>query len=313
LITKLFSDGCYIIGASDEYSDLLGGKILNVNGTDIDEVFKAMSTIMPIDNPFGYKLQFDFYFRNITYLHGLGICNTDETAEIEYIKDGKTGRINIHSVNEEEFPDLIRYQAKYDKKYPIYLEYYRRGNLKFYWAKYLEDENILYVQINGIMSLEDSPLSEFCDSIKTLAREKDISAFVLDIRNNGGGNTELNTHILSMMLSDEINSKGKSFTVLGCNTFSAAQNLTTVIENYTETIFIGEPTSSRPNFIGEIYQIPLPYSGLSISSSNIYHQHGYSADKRVWTAPHIYVEYNFSDFADGKDPVLEEIIEFVND
>ena len=177
--------------------------------------------------------------------------------------------------------------------------------------KYIEEENILYLQINIITSLEDKPLPELCDSIKTLVDTNNISAFVLDIRLNGGGNSELNKTIIKLVLSEKINKKGKLFVIIGKGTFSAAQNLTSDLEHYTDAIFIGEPTGSSPNFIGEVYPFKLPYCGLVISSSNLYHQRGnYSSDKRIWKAPDIYKEFSFTDYKNGTDPVLDAIIEY---
>ena len=170
----------------------------------------------------------------------------------------------------------------------------------------------MYVQINGITSIDTNPLPDFCDSVTSLIDSLDVSAFVLDIRNNGGGNTELNINLLEVLLSKKINIQGKSFTIIGRSTFSAAQNLTNVIEKYTQTIFIGERTSSKPHFIGEVNPFALPYSGLMVSSSNIYHQYGYSTDTRKWTAPDIYVEFDFQHFKNGTDPVMEEIIKFTS-
>ena len=43
-------------------------------------------------------------------------------------------------------------------------------------------------------------------------------------------------------------------------TFSAAQNTVTAIERETSAIFVGEPTGSRPNFIGEAIDFELPCS-----------------------------------------------------
>ena len=189
---------------------------------------------------------------------------------------------------------------------------WHKGIRKAYWYKYIKEDNILYVQINQIMSLENRPLLSFCDSINLLIDTLDISAFVLDIRNNGGGNTDLNKHILKVMLSGKINIKGKLFTVIGCNTFSAAQNLTTIIENYTETIFIGERTASKPHFIGESNAFTLPYSSVMVGSSNVFHQRGYSTDTRKWVSPDIFVEFNFEHFKNGIDPVIEEIIKYTN-
>ena len=49
-----------------------------------------------------------------------------------------------------------------------------------------------------------------------------------------------------------------------------------------------------------------------VGSSNVFHQRGYSTDTRKWVAPDILVEFNFEHFKNGIDPVIEEIINFMN-
>jgi len=306
--TKIFSDGCYINHASEEYKELLGARILKVNNTDIDSVINKVCSLIPKENELWYKFIFFVYFRNMNLLHGLEICNTADSLEITYSIDNRIERKTIISVSEQNIPEMISYHSYYKKDYPQFIE----NSDTAYWYNYAgEDKEILYVQINGIMSLEENPLSEFCDTIESLANNKDISAFVLDLRLNGGGNSSLNKNIIKLLLSDNINIKGKLFVLIGSNTFSAAQNLTSDIEHYTEAIFMGEPTGSSPNFIGEVNPFKLPYSGMQISSSNLYHQRGhYSSDKRKWIAPDIYIDFSFNDYKNGIDPVLNTIIEF---
>ena len=304
---KIFSDGCYIIRTSNNYKELLGAKIIKINNIDFDSVYNAVCTLIPKDNEMWCKREFNKYFRNMNLLHGLGLCSSKDSLEIVCSVDTKVERKNIISVKEDNSAHLIDYHSFYKAELPMFLK-----NIdKAYWYKYIKEENILYVQINSITSLKDNPLVQFSDSIKALIDTLNISAFVLDIRNNSGGGSHHNKAILKLLLSEKINKKGKLFTVIGRSTFSAAQNLASDIEYYTEAIFIGEPTGSSPNFIGETNPFKLPYSGLVISSSNVYHQRGlYSSDTRKWKAPDIYKEFSFKDFKHGIDPVLDEIIEY---
>ncbi len=304
---KIFSDGCYITEATDEYKELLGGKIIKVNQFDYDTVFEKVSSMISRDNEIWPKFFFPWFFNHMNYLHGLGISNSTDNLEITYLLNNEIKSKHINSVKEMFFPKMTDYHIAKETTAPMFY----KNRFRAYWYKYLEEDNILYAQINTITSLPDNPLEKFCDSIKTFVDTHNISAFVLDIRNNTGGNSDLNPTIVKLMLSEKINVKGKSFTVIDYTTFSAAQNLAADIEVYTETIFIGEPTGSRPNFIGEVNPFKLPYSGLVISSSNLYHQHGlYSSDTRTWIAPDIYIDFSFGDFKNGIDPVLEKIIEF---
>jgi len=303
----IFSDGCHIISATDDYKELLGAKIVKVNNIDFDDVFKSVSTLIPIDNKMWYKTLFNSYFRNINLLYGLGISNSTDSIEIVFSMDNEIKRKTLTSAYKDSIPDMRNYHSTTNIEPPLFLA----NKEQLYWFQYLENKNILYVQIDGIASLPDNPLEQFCDSIKTVVDKNNISAFVLDIRNNTGGNSELNPIIIKLLMSEKINIRGKLFTVISNTTFSAAQNLASDIENYTETIFIGEPTGSRPNFIGEINPFKLPFSGLVISSSNLYHQHGsYSADTRTWIAPDIFIDFSFYDYKNGIDSVLDAIIEY---
>jgi len=306
--TGLFSDGCYILRATDEYKELLGAKIIKINNIDFDSVFAQISSIISQDNENQAKFLFSWHLSNMNYLNGLGIADSEDSLEITYSMNNQVKTTKLGSVKGSYFPEFLRYHTEKKSVSPMFLE----NSGKAYWFKYLEDENILYAQMNVITSLPENPLEQFCDSLKTLADSIDISAFVLDIRNNTGGNSELNTITLNLLMRDNINIKGRLFTIIGNRTFSAAQNLASDIENYTETIFIGEPTGSKPNFIGEVNLFKLPFSGLVISSSNLYHQHGpYSSDTRNWIAPHVLVDFSFDDYKTGVDPVLEEIKRFV--
>ena len=311
IATRLFSDGCYIVAASEGYENLLGAKIVKVENMEFDEVYKKVCSVIPIDNEMDYRFLFDWEFRKMNILHGLGICNSIDELVIEYTLNGKLSSSKILSAKENNFPELMSYHDHYKKEYPIFLKNHRKASQKMYWFKYLKETQIMYVQVNVIGSMEDEPLSEFCDSIKAIAENEEMAAFVFDLRNNGGGNTDLNKHYLALLLSDNINIRGKLFTVIGPNTFSAAQNLSNILENYTETLFIGEPTGSKPHFIGEVNPIKLPCNGMLVSSSNIFHQHGYSTDTRTWIAPDIYVDLCFEDYKNGIDPVLEEIKDYL--
>jgi hypothetical protein len=80
------------------------------------------------------------------------------------------------------------------------------------------------------------------------------------------------------------------------------------VELHTNARFVGEPTGSRPNFVGESSIIGLPYSGLRISISSRYHQNGGSNDKRMWIAPDIPAAPDLPLWNDGRDGALEALL-----
>jgi hypothetical protein len=96
----------------------------------------------------------------------------------------------------------------------------------------------------------------------------------------------------------------------GRNTFSAAQVFANNLDRLTNAVFVGEPTGSRPNFVGEDTALRLPWSGYFGSISSRFHQ-TFNNDERIWIAPDYPVALFESDYFAGKDPVLDRLEAFI--
>ncbi len=134
---------------------------------------------------------------------------------------------------------------------------------------------------------------------------------MIDLRRNNGGNTALLPPLIhGLIRSEQINQRGKLFVIIGRRTFSAAQNAATFIERHTNAIFVGEPTGSSPNFIGEDLIFTLPYSQLMANVSDFYWQSSWPMDYRAWIAPQIYRPPTFAAYRANRDPALEAILAY---
>ena len=94
---------------------------------------------------------------------------------------------------------------------------------------------------------------------------------------------------------------------MGRNTFSAAQVFLGQMDRYTNAIFAGEPSSSRPNFVGEEVPVELPWSGAIGSMSDRYHE-TIPGDTREWIEPDIKLVLSSRDYFANKDPLLEKVL-----
>jgi C-terminal processing protease CtpA/Prc len=140
---------------------------------------------------------------------------------------------------------------------------------------------------------------------------KPIEKFVIDVRFNGGGNSFLNSGIQRpVMRNPEINKRGKLFIITGRNTFSAAQNFTTDFMRESEAIFVGEPTGSRPNFVGETNPVILPYTQMRMTVSDLYWQRSWPMDHRQWIPPDVPTEMSSAVLFAGRDAAMEAILAF---
>src|SRR5262249_16818710 len=135
---------------------------------------------------------------------------------------------------------------------PLYL----KNRAAPYWFEYLPGHQTVYCQFNSVRNDPKEPFKEFCDRLFKFVNDEKVDRLVLDLRWNGGGNTFLVRQLVhGLVRCDKVNQRGKLFVVIGRNTFSAAQNTTTDIEMHTNATFVGEPTGSSPNFIGETIRI----------------------------------------------------------
>jgi hypothetical protein len=151
-------------------------------------------------------------------------------------------------------------------------------------------------------------LTQFCDRLFKFINENEVERLVIDLRRNSGGNNFLNRPILhGLIRNDKINRRGKLFVIIGRQTFSAAMNAAAEIERHTNAIFVGEPTGSSPNFVGESVGFSLPYSKMQGSISDLYWQSSVAMDYRIWIAPALYAPLSFKLYRANRDPAMEAI------
>ena len=149
---------------------------------------------------------------------------------------------------------------------------YLRDREQNYWYEYLEDERLVYFQFNAVMNEDEGEsLADFSARLFDFIDKNEVDALVIDVRLNHGGNNFLVKPVVDAVVrTGKINEKGKLFMIIGRETFSACQNFTNRMQRETEVMFVGEPTGSSPNFVGEGNPIWLPWSGITVRGSSRY-------------------------------------------
>lgn len=193
---------------------------------------------------------------------------------------------------------------------PLYL----RNTELPYWFEHLAEHRVLFLQCNEVRDHPVETFADFCDRAFDYIDHHDVERLVLDLRWNGGGNTFLSQTLLRHLVgSQKINVWGNLFVIIGRATFSAAQNTATAIERHTKAIFVGEPTGSRPNFIGESVPFELLFSKTRVNVSDLYWQTSWPSDRRPWIPPEVYAPPGFATYREGRDPALEAILSLTED
>jgi C-terminal processing protease CtpA/Prc len=104
------------------------------------------------------------------------------------------------------------------------------------------------------------------------------------------------------------NQPGKLFALIGRGTFSSAYLNALKLKLEMKAILVGEPTGQRPNSYGEVKTMTLPQTKLPVQYSTKYFK---TMDGDPPTlAPDIQVELSSSDYANGRDAVLERVLNY---
>jgi tetratricopeptide (TPR) repeat protein len=312
-----FKDGLFIKGITKDYAQYNGMKVTKIGKYKTEEALKKLIEIIPHDNELCIDWLTPKYLMNNDYLYGLGINDSKDILKLE-LEDNAGKKItaeikksvsdfsaSFHGQNADEYVYANESSAS---PLPLYL---KRGS-EMFWFEHLTDVNYVYMQVNGISNNGNEKIKDFYDKVFRFIDSNNVEGIIIDLRLNSGGNNFLNKHLINNFIRyDKINKKGKVFTIIGRNTFSAAMNLVGDLENSTQTIFIGEPTGSRPNFTGEINFIELPNTGIKVSASSLYWQKAVSSDKRKWVFPEVYAPLSFSDYKNNIDPAMNAVYAYI--
>lgn len=307
-----FGDALWIISAAPEHRQILGQQIIEIDDQSVSRILLALDPLLSRDNRIWTSEIAMHMMRFPAILHGLGLLSAPDRITLS-LQD-RIGHCQQYAISSDTrfpdtryvvYPDMITLAQTLPQPIPLYL----RNRVLPYWFEYLPDEKLLYFQYNRVQDAEDESTAAFCNRLFDFVDTHDVSKLVVDVRWNSGGNTYLHMPIVHHLIAyNQVKPKGELFVIIGRRTYSAAMNFVTLLDRHTDAIFVGEPTGSSPNFVGEGVMTTLPYSGLSISTSDLYWQSSWPTDHRPWIAPHIYVPPSIETAWENRDPALETIM-----
>jgi hypothetical protein len=309
----LFEEGLFVTAVAEAYEHLLGAQVLAFDGEPAERVFAgAAERLVGQDNAQGPRGFAAWRLGRTALLHALGLLREPGAATLAVrLADGAASDEHVAA---QPLPPLLSrampcppgWRFLPDTR-PGPLPLYLRNCGAAYWATH--EEGLVYFQFNSVADDADEPLDAFT---RRLFDRLDADRLVIDLRWNGGGNTFLILPLLHRLIACErVNRPGGLFVIVGRRTFSAAQNFATLVGNHTHALFVGEPTGSSPNFVGETAPFRLPYSRFTVNVSDLYWQTSWPMDHRTWIAPDLYAPPTFAGFAAGRDPAMDAILAVV--
>ncbi|MFA7635568.1 MAG: peptidase S41, partial [Bacillota bacterium] len=176
-----------------------------------------------------------------------------------------------------------------------------------YWYEYLPEHKTVYFQYNSCANMEEKSFSAFSRDLFRFIDENDVDRLIVDLRNNGGGNSLVMQPFISKIRGSSLKHEDRLFVVLGRRTFSSALLNALELRNSTQATFVGEPTGGRPNHHGEVRTLFLSNIGITVGYSTKYFR--YSREDTDSMVPDVIIEPSIASFAAGRDPVVDWILQ----
>lgn len=313
-----FTDGWFIRSASRSRADLVGAKIVRIGPAAPEEAYRRVRQIIGRDNEMGARFFAPFLLAMPAVLHALELSDHPDSATFVLEREGRRSTVRLGSSSpaalmpsdtdvswwpDSGWVDLRRS----DRPAPLWL---KEDPNNHYWFEYLPRSRLVYVQLNKVGNKEDESLAAFSQRLLSFLDSADVRRVALDLRLNRGGDGYLNRPLIrSLIRARKLDQPGSLFVVIGRSTFSAAQFLVNELEQFTDAVFVGEPSGGKVNSYGDSRKITLPNSGLTVRVSTLWWQED-ERDQRQWKAPDIAAELGSSDYRNSVDPALEAILNY---
>jgi hypothetical protein len=297
LVFRRFPDGYRVVATTaSQHHDLLGALLTSIAGLPADDVLRRLSTTISHENDAWLSALTPERLVNTTVLQGLGITAPDH-GEFAFLTTA--GRrlsrdltATLHSSHDQQFPAW--------SKQPLYAQ----NDQANFWYRYLSDSQTSYIRYR--VCADPVGLATLTKQIFADAARLPVARMVFDLRDNGGGNSQVFAPLLAALASSPLNSRGRLFAIIDRGTFSSGMLNALDLSQNTAATLVGEATGGKPNSYGEVQAFRLPYSDLSIEYATRFFQLVPGDPPSL--APAVTVEFPYAAYAAGEDPYLEAIL-----
>src|SRR5262245_22789449 len=296
-----FSGGLYVTGATAETATALGMRLVAIGNTVVEDAVAAVGAIVPHQNDAWLRVQSPQWLTVAEVLAALGLAPDSEHAS--FLLEGPDGRRRLDLAPMLRGTPLTLFAPDPAAPAPAY-----RRNLSLnYWHEYDPVTRTLLIEYNRCVPMASPTPEEFSRSLLAAANANTVSRVVIDLRNNGGGDSSVINRLVADLYINrpDLAAPGTFYGIIGNGTFSAAMtNAFTIRVN--GGLLYGEPTGGRPNGYGNVATFALPISQFQVQYSTKFFK--LLEDDPDSIDPDVFVPVPFEQYLAGRDPVLEAIV-----
>jgi hypothetical protein len=302
----VFSDGLFVIDADAGFERWIGSQVLAIGTTPADVLMTRIAEYVSKDNVYTTRWTGPRFLRLTGTLESIAEGIDPAAVRVTLRAPGSEPTEEVFTPRREEpdagTPKLAPSRLPGSPPPPLYLQDVPRS----FWFRAL-DERTVYAQCNQFVNDAEGTLADFAARLGRALEEQAPARLVVDVRHNNGGDGSLLTPLVYALRDFDARPGTELVVLMGRNTFSAAQIFLARVDNETQALFAGEPSSSSPNFVGEEHAVRLPWCGASANFSNRYHE-SIPGDARTFIPADLPLELSSEDYFANRDPLLELVL-----
>lgn len=321
----IFSDGLFITNSSPEHRDLVGSKVLSVEGRGLDDLRRLFHRYRSGES--GFRDEYlPLWIESPELLKASGVSASRKRLRMELVSNGQVRGVALTAdspggVRDTSFGPasqlLALSRGRPDDSTPLYL---RNPNALFQIERLSTDA--YYLQFRSNRGPTIAPFAARALDTLIAARPRYI---VLDERLNAGGDLNA-TRDLMQSLGPIIGPEGRLIILTSGRTFSAGIASVAYAKQSAgeRTTIVGEPVADRLAFYAEGGPITLPYSKVVVQASSQRHDYTNGCPNAdchppihahplfvTSLAPDISVGLTYADFVAGRDPLLSAAMRLI--
>lgn len=336
-----FTDGLYIVRAHNSLRNLVGSRVVAVDGRSTEDVASELSAYFG-GVPGWRRLYATYFMESPEIMHAAGLAASADALALTIVdRSGAEGEIVLQGVSRDPDADLPTRRPWMTLK-PIALPdedddwtktlsvtganaplYLRDTKDNFFWT---ELRGGVYVRPQLLLQREGSPLLEQYQEVLRVADAEKFDFMAVDLRWSPGGDYTKVVEF-SKAAPGAIKDEGRLYIIVGPQTFSAAVVKAAFLKYYggEKAVIIGAPMGDGEQFWAERGPLPfkLPNSEFSVNFATGYHdwaegcagKHKFCFSQNLVhevpagsLTPTVSMAATYGEYASGQDIIMDFIL-----
>lgn len=303
----VMEDGTFVTFATREHQELIGSRVVSINGIAIEEVLVRVSALFAYENDSKKKGTSAWYATLLPALRAVGTIEDHhaDALSVTLEQDGETTVHALPCVPESQMQGWVSFVQLLEQPWPI--AYRKQGG--YYQSDFIAEHEAFYVAYNRCREAENLPMAKFVEFVMSKSDELGAQRIIIDLRFNGGGDETVIWPLWQALeKSERFSDPGDIIGLISRQTFSSAMSNSHQLRDNCGAVLIGEPTGGKPNHFGQLGRFELPNTGLTVSHSTRWFQKVEGDPDAVH--PDVLIPWRSGPLFAGEDPVMEAALTY---